>query len=149
MENEFVSYKVALELEKLGLELENVFGKYIKYEEHVYEDFRSDRDYIFNEGSPIRVSTYQGRLNEYEVFLCYAPLYQQVFNFFLNKFNIIGNVYATGSGYEWEYHYSPKRGGTKIAMSDDDGDCEFSGAYTTYEKAREDLINNMINKYGM
>lgn len=145
MENEFVSYEVALELEKLGVELGNVFGNYIKYEEHVYEDFRSGKDFVFNEGSPIRVSTYQGRLSRHEAFLCFAPLYQQVFNFFLNKFDIIGNVYATSSGYEWEYHYSPKRGGTKIAMSDDDGDCELSGAYTTYEKAREDLIKNMIS----
>lgn len=29
-------------------------------------------------------------------------------------------------------------------MIDDDGDCESSGAYTTYEKAREGLINNII-----
>ena len=37
-------------------------------------------------------------------------------------------------------------------MSDNCGDCELSGAYTTYEKAREDLINSIIkyiNNYGM
>ena len=39
-------------------------------------------------------------------------------------------------GYEWEYHYDKTRGGTSVKMSCVDGDCELSGAYTTYEKAR-------------
>ena len=33
-------------------------------------------------------------------------------------------------------------------MSDNFGDCGLSGTYTTYEKAREDLIKNIINNYG-
>ena len=39
-------------------------------------------------------------------------------------------------GYEWEYHYDKTRGGRSVKMSCVDGDCELSGAYTTYEKAR-------------
>ena len=79
----------------------------------------------------------------------YAPqdsidtfLYQQVFDWFREEHHIIGAVYSSGSGYEWEYHYNKTRGGTSIKMSCVDGDCELSGAYTTYEKAREDLIKN-------
>ena len=55
-------------------------------------------------------------------------------------------------GYEWEYHYDKTRGGSSIKMSDICGDCELTGAYTTYEKAREDLINSIIkyiNNNGM
>lgn len=124
MEKEFVSYELAKLLTNIGMNKDRKTSLLA---------FISKNNTIY-----MRSASYAPQ-DSIDTFL-----YQQVFDWFREEHHIIGAVYSSGAGYEWEYHYSPKRGGTKISMSDDDGDCELSGAYTTYEKAREGLINSII-----
>ena len=143
MEKEFVNYELTKKLNDLGIEIENIYGKFLQFTEYVSYDFYKKGDVVLNEGSPIKISSSLIEWPNSKI-LCYAYLYQQVFDWFREEHHIIGNIYSTASGFEWEYHYDKTRGGSSIKMSDDDGDCEFSGAYTTYEKAREGLINSII-----
>ena len=129
MEKEFVSYELAKLLTNIGMNKDRKTSLLA---------FISKNDTIY-----MRSASYAPQDSTY------TYLYQQVFDWFREEHHIIGNIYSTASGFEWEYHYDKTRGGRSVKMSCVDGDCELSGAYTTYEKAREDLIKNMINKYGM
>ena len=129
MEKEFVSYELAKLLTNIGMNKDRKTSLLA---------FISKNDTIY-----MRSASYAPQ-DSIDTFL-----YQQVFDWFREEHHIIGNIYSTASGFEWEYHYDKTRGGSSIKMSDNCGDCEMSGAYTTYEKVREDLIKNMINNYGM
>ncbi len=129
MKKEFVSYELAKLLTNIGMNKDRKISLLA---------FISKNNTIY-----MRSSSYAPQ-DSIDTFL-----YQQVFDWFREEHHIIGNIYSTASGFEWEYHYDKTRGGRSVKMSCEDGDCELSGAYTTYEKAREDLIKNMINKYGM
>ena len=129
MEKEFVSYELAKLLTNIGMNKDRKTSLLA---------FISKNDTIY------MISASYAPQDSIDTFL-----YQQVFDWFREEHHIIGNIYSTASGFEWEYHYDKTRGGSSIKMSDNCGDCEMSGAYTTYEKVREDLIKNMINNYGM
>lgn len=132
MEKEFVSYELAKLLTNIGMNKDRKTSLLA---------FISKNDTIY-----MRSASYAPQ-DSIDTFL-----YQQVFDWFREEHHIIGNVYSTASRFEWEFHYDKTRSGTSIKMSDNCGDCGLSGAYTTYEKAREDLINNIIkyiNNYGM
>lgn len=79
MNKEFIPYEQALELKQLGFD-ETCFRYYTK---HGYLD-----DY-----TPIGLSAYFG---------CHAPLYQQAFRFFREKYGCSGIVEGSKKdGYEW------------------------------------------------
>ena len=151
MEKEIrVPLNLTIKLKELGFNPNNYLGKWYQFFEEELYNPRRDEFSVFNKGNPIKLD-YSNSVSEEErvVFLAYALVWDQIFDWFREEHHIIGNIYSTASGFEWEYHYDETRGGSSIKMSCEDGDCELSGAYTTYEKAREDLIKNMINKYGM
>jgi hypothetical protein len=57
--------------------------------------------------------------------------------------DIIIQVYTNASGFLWAI--AKVESGTDLGWSDHNGDCEMSGAFTTYENALEDAIN-LIDK---
>lgn len=57
--------------------------------------------------------------------------------------NIIVSVYTNASGFLWEV--SKVDSGTGLGWSDHQGDCEYSGAFTTYENALQDILD-LIDK---
>lgn len=57
--------------------------------------------------------------------------------------NILVSVYTNASGYLW--HMMMVDSGTDLGWSDHTGDCEMSGAFTSYEKALENALN-LIDK---
>jgi hypothetical protein len=123
MEKEFVPYEQALALKELG------FDKYVEYAgwNHPWEKnsnpyFRSD----VNEG-------------EYDI---KAPLYQQAFRWFREKYNLLGNIYSNASGWLWEIH--DNIGGTHRFGSEWSGDCEESGMFTSFEKAELECLKKLI-----
>ena len=73
-----------------------------------------------------------------------APLYQQAFTFFREKYDLVHTVYSNASGYMWELHYNQEKGGTHICDSGESGDCEMSGMFTTYEKAELECLKKLI-----
>lgn len=65
-----------------------------------------------------------------------APTQSLLQKWLRDEHQIIVNSYANASGYCWESHYTPERGGTHIADSEFSGPNE-SGSWNTYEKALE------------
>jgi hypothetical protein len=57
--------------------------------------------------------------------------------------NIIVSIYTNASGFLWSFCMVDS--GTDLGWSDHNGDCEFSGSFTTYENALEDALN-LIDK---
>lgn len=53
--------------------------------------------------------------------------------------NVLICVYRNASGFLWSMMKADS--GTDLGYSDFSGDCEESGAFTTYEKAFEDALN--------
>ena len=133
MEKEFVSYEQAVALKVLRFNEiclaywynetpTNPMGQCIVYYKKPYDD-----DKIIN-----------GIIRDYY----WAPLKQQVFRWFREKFNMLANVYSNASGFLFEYHDTI--GGTHRLDSGFTGDCEFSGTFTTYEKAENACIDKLI-----
>lgn len=52
---------------------------------------------------------------------------------------ILISVYRNASGYLWQMMKND--GGTDLGWSEFSGDCEFSGAFTTYEKALKNALD--------
>ena len=57
--------------------------------------------------------------------------------------NIIIQIYTSASGFLWAMNKLDS--GTDLGWCDHNGDCEHSGAFTTYENCLEDAIT-LINK---
>lgn len=115
---DFLNYSQALALKKLG------------YNEPSYALF-------FNKSIEINFSESQLEKDS----IIQAPTHQQAFRLFRTKYNLLGGVYSNASGYGWEIH--DNIGGTHRYMVED-GDCELSGMYTTFEKAESACIDKLI-----
>jgi hypothetical protein len=129
MEKYFVNYKQALALKELGFDIP-CMGKY---------DTKQGNEWFLN--------IYSGHLNTQfgdKSKACIAPLKSQVFKWFRDEHNIVHTVYSNASGYIWELHYNKERGGTHICDSEESGDCELSGMFTTYEGAESACIDKLI-----
>ena len=126
MEEHFVNYNQALALKELGFD-EPCLMQYNKsgLVENIYGSFKNS---YFNHDEQVT-----------------APLKQQVFKWFRDKYNIVHTVYSNASGYIWELHYNKERGGTHICDSEESGDCELSGMFTTYEGAESACIDKLIS----
>jgi hypothetical protein len=130
MNNEFVSYEIALKLKELGFD-EPCFGK-------IYADGGSEQL-----SYPYKNSDQIGKVTS-----CSAPLYQQVFRWFREQFNWQSSIEATNDqhshklGYNhfiWnnvtgeEYHTMPK-------------DSPFGDwCFKTYEEAQIACILDLIS----
>ncbi len=114
MEKEFIPYEQALSLRELG------FNE---------ECFR-----YYNTNLPKRLFINSGDVR--------APLYQQAFRWFREKYNMLANVYSNASGFLYEYHDTI--GGTHRYDSGFTGDCEDSGTFTSFEKAQLECLKKLI-----
>ena len=117
MEQEFVSYEQAVALKELGFD-EECLATYV---------------------GEVLDLTLQTLNDDY---FTVAPLKQQVFRWFREKYNMLANVYSNASGFQYEYHDTI--GGTHRFSSGFNGDCKLSGAFTTYEKAENACIDKLI-----
>ncbi len=66
-------------------------------------------------------------------------MYGLYLRFMREERGVLAYAYRNASGYLWAIEKSD--GGTNLGWSDFDGDCEMSGAFTTYDKALEDIIS--------
>lgn len=127
MEKQFVPYELSVKLKELGFD-EECFAWYDSNSFDTIElefEYKNNKDLYFKES-------------------CTAPLYQQALDWFREKYNIVSTIYSNASGYIYELHYDTTRGGTHILDSGETGDCPYSGMFTTYEKARLELLKKLI-----
>ena len=118
MQEQFVTWDIALKLKELGFN-EECFGLFTRNKEFLVKDF------ITNE----EAKEYYGGIA--------TPLWQQAIDWFREKHNKIITVYSNASGYLWETHDAI--GGTQREWSDYSGPND-SGCWDTYEEAREQAI---------
>jgi hypothetical protein len=121
MEKEFVTYKVSLALKELGFD-DMCFAF---YRSPIVELMRCRNSEPWMGNATVA-----------------APLKQQVLRWFREKYNMLACVYSNASGFLYEYHDTI--GGTHRFDSGFTGDCEYSGAFTTYEKAENACIDKLI-----
>ena len=143
MRKQFIPYEQALALKELGFE-EKCFGKYYYIREHEVYDPRKREDFMFGDNNRIilRDNPCNYGYDANEITICVAPLWQQAFDWFREKHNILGNVYANASGYLFEWHDA--EGGTHRGDSDFDGPND-GGVWDTYQEAREALLIRLIS----
>ena len=121
MENEFVDYSTALALKELGFD-EPCFGCYTKDKELSLD--RSDN---------------KGEGHYFQD--CSAPLYQQAFRWFREKYDFVGTILGDGFNGELKgYYYSiTEEGWINYYESIDD-----SKWYNTYEEAELACLRKLI-----
>ncbi len=123
MEKEFIPYEQALALKELGFDEKCCAAYYKKYDNEIgYHKVHRDFNFV-----ALTVS---------------APLYQQAFRWFREKHNMLANIYSNASGFLYEYHDTI--GGTHRYDSGFTGDCEYSGAFTSFEKAQLECLKKLI-----
>jgi hypothetical protein len=93
MEKEFVPYELALELKELGFD-EICPTKYGMTSLKLYENWKPYRN---------SDDIYEGKFfcND----LCAAPLYQQAFRWFREKYNMVGEINSYYSDKKWSFNY--------------------------------------------
>ena len=123
MNREFIPYKQALELKELGFK-EECSAHYLD-DDDLELKWKIYRNLSFNTNNCLQ-----------------APLYQQAFRFFREKYNLLGGVYSNASGWAWEIH--DNIGGTHRFSSEYTGDCLESGMFTSFEKAELNCIKYLI-----
>jgi len=112
MEKEFVTYEQALALKELG------FNKpYLA-------------NYLFNK--ELYISFLNNELN------VPAPLKQQVFTWFRDKYSIWSFTYPSAYGKDWKYHIQ------KWSDLEKWGEVWEGNSYNTYEEAESACINKLI-----
>jgi hypothetical protein len=115
MKNEFIPFQQALELKELGFD-EPCFGK-------IYADGGSEQL-----SYPYKNSDQIGKVTS-----CSAPLYQQVFRWFREKYGIVGYCYIPNETGYWGHSFENK------------------AKYGTYEEAELECVKELIsivkNKY--
>jgi hypothetical protein len=127
MNKEFCTYEQALALKELGFD-EPCFGYYQK--SSVIGD---------NTILPIIFRDKASNFNDYEysklgVPFCSAPLYQQAFRWFREKYNLVFNFISYSIVKPEEYHWS-------ITWNDE---AKASGIVKTYEEAEQACLDKLI-----
>ena len=119
MNKEFIPYEQALELKQLGFD-EICAGYYDEPNLICYTQVK------------------QSNLINGEIA---APLYQQAFRFFREKYNILATIYSNASGYLYEWHDAV--GGTHRGWSEYNGPND-GGVWDTYEEAEHACLLKLI-----
>ena len=126
MNKEFIPYEQALELRELGFD-----EPCLAY----YSDVELQTPHL-SVGRGIKTfADMQGG------YFKLAPLYQQAFRWFREKYNILATIYSNASGYLYEWHDSI--GGTHRGWSDYEGPND-GGVWNTYEEAELACLKKLI-----
>jgi len=123
MNKEFIPYKQALELKELGFD-EECMGGYDLEDNSLYIGYISDYGIQYN-----------------PEYYTPAPLYQQAFRWFREKYNMLSTVYSNASGFLYEW--SDTIGGTHRGWSECEGPNN-GGVWDTYEEAELACLKKLI-----
>ena len=127
MNKEFVPYELAVKLKELGFDepCGNIYDNKKELRRSLLEYPIINSKNGFHESSGIIT----------------APLYQQAFRWFREKYNILATIYSNASGYLYEWHDAV--GGTHRGWSEYEGPND-SGVWNTYEEAELACLNKLI-----
>ena len=134
MENEFIPYQQALELKELGFD-EPCFGK-------IYADGGSEQL-----SYPYKNSDQIGKVTS-----CSAPLYQQVFRWFREKYNLRGFIGFRPNVKQFDCHvYDMSLSGKEYVKQRTHEEFQKDPKVGTYEEAELECVKELIsivkNKY--
>jgi hypothetical protein len=134
MNNEFVSYEIALKLKELGFD-EPCFGK-------IYADGGSEQL-----SYPYKNSDQIGKVTS-----CSAPLYQQTFRWFMEKYNLRGFIGFRPNVKKFDCHvYDMSLSGKEYVKQRTHEEFQKDPKVGTYEEAEIECIKELIsivkNKY--
>jgi hypothetical protein len=134
MENEFIPYQQALELKELGFD-EPCFGK-------IYADGGSEQL-----SYPYKNSDQIGKVTS-----CSAPLYQQVFRWFREKYNLRGFIGFRPNVKQFDCHvYDMSLSGKEYVKQRTYEEFQKDPKFGTYEEAELECVKELIsivkNKY--
>lgn len=125
--DEFVSFKLALDLEKIGFN-EPCLA--------LYSNANPKTGYYTLKEYRLRMITQRSQINKGVK----APLWQQVFNWFRKEHNLdIDFQMGYESGIKFYVYDIVKLKSTIITSQ-----CKFAGKFKTYEKARKDCLKKLI-----
>jgi hypothetical protein len=135
MEKEFIPYEQSLELKELGFD-EDCFGCYAEKKEVIVRvgDYRSFQN---NDSEDVIIRDF----NSYENGTVSAPLYQQVFRWFRDKYGLIGQPIPLSTSYPGKVtHY-----GWSIVSNQNANDWENEDdGFKTYEEAELECLKKLI-----
>ena len=134
MKNEFIPYEQALELKELGFD-EPCLGK-------IYADGGSEQL-----SYPYKNSDQIGKVTS-----CSAPLYQQVFRWFREKYNLRGFIGFRPNVKQFDYHvYDMSLSGKEYVKQRTYEEFQKDPKFGTYEEAELECVKELIsivkNKY--
>jgi hypothetical protein len=134
MENEFIPFQQALELKELGFD-EPCFGK-------IYADGGSEQL-----SYPYKNSDQIGKVTS-----CSAPLYQQVFRWFREKYNLRGFIGFRPNVKQFDFHvYDMSLSGKEYVKQRTHEEFQKDPKVGTYEEAELECVKELIsivkNKY--
>jgi len=134
MKNEFIPYQQALELKELGFD-EPCFGK-------IYADGGSEQL-----SYPYKNSDQIGKVTS-----CSAPLYQQVFRWFREKYNLRGFIGFRPNVKQFDCHvYDMSLSGKEYVKQRTYEEFQKDPKFGTYEEAELECVKELIsivkNKY--
>jgi hypothetical protein len=134
MKNEFIPYQQALELKELGFD-EPCFGK-------IYADGGSEQL-----SYPYKNSDQIGKVTS-----CSAPLYQQVFRWFREKYNLRGFIGFRPNVKQFDYHvYDMSLSGKEYVKQRTYEEFQKDPKFGTHEEAELECVKELIsivkNKY--
>jgi len=129
MNKEFVTYEQAKILKEFGFD-EPCFGYYYTLNGKTWQFAEKEQYYRLDD-----------EVNIGGKFSLLAPLKQQVFRWFREKYNILGTIYSNASGYLFEWHDAI--GGTQRGCSEYEGPND-SGCWDSYEETEDACIDKLI-----
>jgi hypothetical protein len=134
MKNEFIPFQQALELKELGFD-EPCFGK-------IYADGGSEQL-----SYPYKNSDQIGKVTS-----CSAPLYQQVFRWFREKYNLRGFIGFRPNVKQFDFHvYDMSLSGKEYVKQRTHEEFQKDPKVGTYEEAELECVKELIsivkNKY--
>jgi hypothetical protein len=128
MKNEFIPFQQALELKELGFD-EPCFGK-------IYADGGSEQL-----SYPYKNSDQIGKVTS-----CSAPLYQQTFRWFMEKYNLRGFIGFRPNVKKFDYHvYDMSLSGKEYVKQRTHEEFQKDPKVGTYEEAELECIKELIS----
>jgi hypothetical protein len=134
-QQEFIPYEQALELKELGFD-EECYGHYDSIGE-----LNTVEDYARLGANILEMLSKEFNSVSYMKEMCSAPLYQQAFRWFREKYNMLSTVYSNASGFLYEW--SDTIGGTHRGWSECEGPNN-GGVWDTYEEAELACLKKLI-----
>jgi hypothetical protein len=138
MEKEFIPYQQALALKELGFD-EDCFSDYFSFN-NVNQTLEDDIQLILNEES---IDDYCEENNLYPFYICSAPLYQQAFRWFREKYGLEGYVNLSDSK-EGDYFYYFNYISTNNIPNRREHCGFFIGNFKSYEEAELECLKKLI-----